>query len=84
MTPKGRDLYPVLVTLMQWGDKWIEGKNPQVTLVDSATNSPVQRIAVHSADGRELSFDQVKYAPGPGATENTQEIIDTRNKRMFG
>jgi hypothetical protein len=23
LTPKGRDLYPMIVLLMQWGDRWI-------------------------------------------------------------
>lgn len=33
LTEKGRDLYPVLVSLMGWGDRWMAGENgPPVTL----------------------------------------------------
>src|SRR5215510_7962286 len=30
LTPKGEDLYPVLVALMQWGDRWLacDGRPP--------------------------------------------------------
>ena len=27
LTEKGRDLYPVTLTLMQWGDRWLADKN---------------------------------------------------------
>lgn len=38
LTSKGADLYPVLVALMQWGDKWLRpnGK-PPITLVEHAS-----------------------------------------------
>jgi DNA-binding HxlR family transcriptional regulator len=28
LTEQGRDLYPVLVTLMAWGDRWMSGGEP--------------------------------------------------------
>jgi DNA-binding HxlR family transcriptional regulator len=33
LTEKGRDLFPVLVTLMQWGDRWAADDGPPVRLV---------------------------------------------------
>ena len=43
LTEKGRDLYPVLVTLMQWGDRW----------APDAIGPPV--ILTHRACGHEVS-----------------------------
>ncbi len=34
LTGKGRDLYPVIVSLLRWGDKWMAGEEgPPVSLV---------------------------------------------------
>lgn len=33
LTPKGRDLYPVLISLMAWGDRWMTDGEPPVQLV---------------------------------------------------
>jgi DNA-binding HxlR family transcriptional regulator len=84
LTDKGMELYPVLVALMQWGDKWLtpNGK-PPIKLVDNASGAPVEVAGVRSADGRDLSFRDVRYAPGPGATKATREVIESRNERVL-
>jgi DNA-binding HxlR family transcriptional regulator len=34
LTAKGRDLYPVLLSLLRWGDRWLsEGDRPPLTLI---------------------------------------------------
>ena len=33
LTAKGRDLYPVLISLMAWGDRWMTDGTPPVQLV---------------------------------------------------
>ena len=34
LTEKGRDLYPVLLSLLRWGDRWLtEGDSPPLTLI---------------------------------------------------
>lgn len=85
LTKKGEDLYPVIVALMQWGDRWLcpEGK-PPIALVEHGTDKPIETLTVRAIDGKSLSFHEVRYAPGPGATKTTHEIIDRRNKRVLG
>lgn len=85
LTQKGEDLYPVLVALLQWGDRWLapEG-NPPLALVDDATGRPVEPMTVHCQDGRPLSFHDVRFAPGPGATATTEAVIENRNQRVLG
>jgi hypothetical protein len=70
---------------MQWGDRWLapDGK-PPVALVDDATGRPTEKLLVHGKDGRPLSFRDVRYAPGPGATSATQELVHNRNQRVLG
>lgn len=34
LTTRGRDLYPVLLSLLRWGDRWLsEGDQPPLTLI---------------------------------------------------
>lgn len=84
LTRKGGELFPILVGLMQWGDKWIAGEKSPITLIDNATGEPIEQVAVHGSDGRVLSIEDVRFAPGPGATATTQVVIDHRNKRVIG
>jgi DNA-binding HxlR family transcriptional regulator len=85
LTTKGEALYPVLVALMQWGDHWLarDGK-PPVALVEDATGAPVEPVAVHAENGRALTFRDVRFAPGPGATARTQTVIENRNRKVLG
>jgi DNA-binding HxlR family transcriptional regulator len=85
LTLKGEDLYPVLVALMQWGDRWLTpGGMPPMTLVEDASGAPVERLTIHSKNGGALSFRDVRFARGPGATTRTQAVIDGRNKKVLG
>lgn len=85
LTAKGEDLFPVIVALMQWGDRWLAPKGkPPTALVDDRTGRPVETLAVHAKGGKPLKFREVRYAPGPGATATTHAVIDGRNERVLG
>ncbi len=85
LTRKGEELYPVVVALMQWGDRWLAPKGkPPTALVEHATGHPIERITVQSKSGKPLSFREVRFAPGPGASATTHVVIDQRNERVLG
>lgn len=85
LTPKGDALFPVLVALKQWGDDWLDGTCRQrLELVEEGTGKPVEKITVHTAGGRPLSRQDIRYLPGPDATEDTLELIERRNRRVLG
>jgi DNA-binding HxlR family transcriptional regulator len=68
LTGKGRDLLPLLVTLMQWGDKWVVGSDGEpIRILDAEHRKRIRRIEVTSRDGRPLSIEQLRFRPGPGA-----------------
>jgi DNA-binding HxlR family transcriptional regulator len=85
LTQKGEELYPVLVALMQWGDRWLapNGK-PPTRLVDDASGAPIEQIVVRRERGESLSFRDVRFAPGPGAGSSLKALIDKRNQRILG
>ncbi len=85
LTKKGEELYPILVALMQWGDRWATpNKKPSVALVENATGRSIEAIKVRGKDGRPLSFRDVRFAEGPGATSTTRTVIENRNRRVLG
>jgi DNA-binding HxlR family transcriptional regulator len=72
LTEKGRDLFPVLVALLQWGDRWLAGPDgPPVRLLDRAAGLPVA-VGVRSSDGRTLHPADIRLVPGSGAGDVTR------------
>ena len=68
LTEKGLDLYPVLVALMEWGDRHALGSaGPQVMLRHRDCGEPV-RLQMSCQAGHVLeSAREVTPVPGPGA-----------------
>ena len=68
LTGKGLDLYPVLVSLMEWGDRHALGSaGPQVMLRHRDCGEPV-RLQLACEAGHILeSAREVTPVPGPGA-----------------
>lgn len=55
LTEKGRDLSPVLMTLMAWGDRWGGLPEPPVRFVDRASGDLVDPVLLDQRTGRPLS-----------------------------
>jgi DNA-binding HxlR family transcriptional regulator len=68
LTDKGLDLYPVLVSLLQWGDRYAVGPaGPPVELRHPDCGEPVH-VQLSCAAGHILdSAREVTPVPGPGA-----------------
>lgn len=55
LTEKGKDIFPVIVALRQWGESYFFGpKEPHSVLVDRDKNRPVPKLQILSKDGRKL------------------------------
>jgi len=68
LTEKGLDLYPVLVALMEWGDRHAVGPvGPQVLLRHRDCGEPVQLQLACRAGHVLQSAREVTPVPGPGA-----------------
>jgi DNA-binding HxlR family transcriptional regulator len=61
LTEKGLDLLPVLLSLRQWGERWISGVPSDPVLVDRSSRRPIAAMAVRDADGRPLSRDELEW-----------------------
>jgi DNA-binding HxlR family transcriptional regulator len=61
LTEKGRDLLPVLLSLRQWGERWIVDHPSTPVLVDRYSRRPIAPITVRAADGRPLSLGEMEW-----------------------
>ncbi|GAA3252111.1 winged helix-turn-helix transcriptional regulator [Nonomuraea helvata] len=68
LTEKGRDLYPLLVALMHWGDRYLAGEEgPPVVLTHRDCGAPIEQY-FRCADGHEVGGPrEVTPVPGSGA-----------------
>ena len=67
LTEKGRDLFPVLVALRQWGEEYFfEPGQKHVRLVDRKNGKPVRKLELRAQDGRLLRAEDTVVA-GPRA-----------------
>jgi len=82
LTEKGEALYPALVALIQWGDRWCGHKAP-LHVVEHATGLPVEPVGLRVGK-RSLGLHDVRLEPGPGATPRTKEVIEARNRAILG
>jgi DNA-binding HxlR family transcriptional regulator len=70
LTDKGADLFPALVALMQWGDRWLAPDGPPVVLRHDGCQEPV-RAELRCGAGHPLSVQDIQLASGrrPRAVE---------------
>jgi DNA-binding HxlR family transcriptional regulator len=62
LTAKGRDLYPAIVMLMRWGDRWLAGKcGPPLMLFHGSCGRALDPQVTCSACGERLDARAVRY-----------------------
>jgi DNA-binding HxlR family transcriptional regulator len=60
LTDKGRDLYPVIVSLRQWGDRWAQDGPPPVVVEHTQCGQVTEAILTCSHCGGELTARNVR------------------------
>lgn len=70
LTDKGRDLFPVVIALRQWGDRYnpCPGE-PPLDLRDRRTGKPIRRMEVLDAEGNPVSVRDVIVPDEPEEQE---------------
>ena len=71
LTERGRDLLPVLLSLRQWGERWVCGGKPSnPVLVDCYNKQPIAPMAVRSIEGRLLTLNELEWLDHIDAPRN--------------
>ena len=65
LTDKGRDLFPVVVALRQWSERW-NGSKDEMRLVERGSGIPIAAVAVQSAQGALLNVRDVLFVDEEG------------------
>lgn len=77
LTEKGRELVPILTTMVAWGDKWEHGGNPPVRLIHDDCGHAMHATAVCSHCAGELDAFNISVEPLP-------EIVKQRARLAQG
>jgi len=67
LTKKGRDLWPVLTAMRQWGDRHVAPDGPPLELVHRACGHVAEAVMVCSRCREPMGPRHVKAIEGPGA-----------------
>lgn len=63
LTESGRDLLPVLLTLMQWGDRWAAADGPPVRIRHLNCGHDVEPVLACDHCGTELRREELRAHP---------------------
>ena len=69
LTDKGRDLWPVLTTVRQWGDKHAAPDGPPLQVIHERCGEIAEAELVCSGCGEPMGQRNIKAVRGPGAVE---------------
>ena len=65
LTEKGRDLLPVVLSMMRWGNRWETSGEPPVTLSHMTCGHETEPVTVCSHCGDPLQLHNVRAEPIP-------------------
>lgn len=67
LTKAGRELFPVVVSLLEWGDRWTAGEaGPPLELVHAPCGHVLGATLVCDKCGKAIVHDDARPRPGPG------------------
>jgi DNA-binding HxlR family transcriptional regulator len=69
LTAKGRDLFPVILAMTRWGDRWTWDGEPRVDLIHTDCGQAMHAEPVCSSCGGELHPRNVRATPLPDGVE---------------
>jgi DNA-binding HxlR family transcriptional regulator len=67
LTEKGRDLWPVIVHLLRWGDRYLAPDGPPRVLEHRGCGGEIDETLHCARCGEQLDPGKVRARPGPGA-----------------
>ena len=84
LTQKGRDLFLVIVSLRQWGEKHCFNKaEVHSILIDNETSQPVDRLKLLSRDGRVLTHSATSIQKRLDRIKKRENANPARRERHF-
>ncbi|WP_260514672.1 winged helix-turn-helix transcriptional regulator [Serratia fonticola] len=69
LTERGKDFFPVLVTLFQWGNTHLSAGAHSAELVDRRSGQPIQPQLIDALTQQPIALQHITLAAGPEAGE---------------
>jgi DNA-binding HxlR family transcriptional regulator len=76
LTEKGKDLWPVLTAMRQWGDHWEAPEGAPLELVHAGCDHVAQVVGACSVCGEPVSRRDMRAVSGPGHRANADRQAD--------
>ncbi len=69
LAPAGRDIFPIVIALLQWGDKHLAGsRGRSIVLEHTSCGHDADPLLVCRACREPIELSEIRPAPGPGAS----------------
>jgi DNA-binding HxlR family transcriptional regulator len=75
LTEKGRDFFPVVVSVFAWGNKHLAPEGKALLLADRKTKRPVDPIVVDAGSMAPITPTSVILMPGPRASRRMRKRL---------
>jgi DNA-binding HxlR family transcriptional regulator len=76
LTEKGRDLYPVVVSLTRWGDRWMAGKDgPPLEMIHRGCGHTIVPALACPDCGARIGARDVDVRPGPALLKRKRTAL---------
>lgn len=69
LTERGKDFFPVLVTLFQWGNTHLSEGAHSAELIDRRSGQPIQPQLIDALTQQPIALQHITLAAGPAAGE---------------
>jgi DNA-binding HxlR family transcriptional regulator len=79
LTDKGRDLWPLVTAMRQWGDKYAAPDGPPLKVVHKKCGKVSHAVMKCSVCGEPLSARDVRAVPGPGDHDDLMQTAAERS-----
>lgn len=81
LTEMGRDFFPVLATILTWGDKWLDnGGGAPVSLQHRDAGHTIATQVVCAQCGEAVAHEDITFCVGPGYPDDVPAELDMRDR----
>jgi DNA-binding HxlR family transcriptional regulator len=82
LTDAGRAFQPVLLAFIKWGSDHFSPEGRSLLVLDRQTGVQVEPLVVDALTGTPLDYANIKFAPGPAATDGMRRRLDAAAQRL--
>ena len=81
LTEMGRDFFPVLASMLAWGDKWLDdGGGAPVTLHHRNPGHKIASQVICAECGEPVEHADIQFCVGPGYPHDVRPELDMRGR----